>query len=76
VARYYFHLVSPHEVILDDEGVEVTDLAEARAEALKTIDELRRESPSAAEGWEGWRLDVADAAGSVVFSISLDERFH
>jgi hypothetical protein len=57
VARYYFHLVSQHEVILDKDGVEVADLAAAGAEALKAIEELRRESPSAATGWEGWWLE-------------------
>jgi hypothetical protein len=58
VARYYFHLVSEHEVILDKDGVEVADLAAAGAEALKAIEELRRESPSAATAGRagGWRL--------------------
>jgi uncharacterized protein YegP (UPF0339 family) len=73
VARYYFHLVSEHEVILDNEGVEVADLAAAGAEALKAIEELRRESPSAATGWEGWWLEVTDASGAVAFSINLDD---
>ena len=73
MARYYFHLVSEHEVILDEEGVEVADLAEAGTEALKAIEEFRRESPSAAKGWEGWWLEVTDASGAVVFSISLND---
>ena len=73
MARYYFHLVSQHEVILDKDGVEVADLAAAGAEALKAIEELRRESPSAATGWAGWWLEVTDASGVVVFSISLDD---
>jgi hypothetical protein len=72
VARYYFHLVSEHEVILDREGVEVADLAEAGAEALKAVEELRQEGPSAATDWAGWWLEVTDASGVVVFSISLD----
>ena len=73
MARYYFHLISWHDSILDEDGLEVADLAEARIEVLNAIEELRRENPVAATGWEGWRLDVTDAAGVVVLSISLDD---
>jgi hypothetical protein len=73
VARYYFHLISWHDSILDEEGLELADLAEARVEVLNAIEELRRENPVAATGWAGWRLDVTDAAGVVVLSISLDD---
>ena len=71
--QYYFHLVDQHDAIPDKDGLEVTDLAKARAEALDAIEEFRREYPSTAAEWEGWRLNVADGSGAVVFSISLDE---
>ena len=41
--RCYFHLVSCHDVILDDTGVEVADLENAEAEARKAIQELCQE---------------------------------
>jgi hypothetical protein len=41
--RCYFHLVNSHEEILDDEGVEVTDLESARCQAFAAISELRHE---------------------------------
>ena len=70
--RLYFHLVSAHEVIRDREGVEVADLYEARAQAVRAIRELRQEDASAARDWSGWTLTVADESGAVVFSLDLD----
>jgi hypothetical protein len=72
VARYYFHLANRRDFIRDEDGLELADLAQARTEALKAIEELRQENPVAAMDWAGWRLDVADSSGVVVFSISLD----
>jgi hypothetical protein len=67
----YFHLVSCHDVILDDTGVEVADLESAEAEARKAIQELRQEDDEADEMWAGWQLNVTDAFGRVVLSIPL-----
>jgi hypothetical protein len=67
----YFHLVSCHDVILDDTGVEVADLESAEAEARKAIQELRQEDDEADEMWAGWQLNVTDAFGRVLLSIPL-----
>ena len=75
MARYYFHLANGHDTVPDEDGIELNDLAEACAEAVGAIEELRRNNPSAAAKWKGWRLDVADAFGTIVFSIRLDEPF-
>ena len=72
MARYYFHLADRHETIPDEDGLEVSDLAKAHAEALKVIEEFRTENPTMATEWEGWRLDVANGSGAIVFSINLD----
>jgi hypothetical protein len=74
--RIYFHLTSAHDVIRDSEGVEVADLQEALLEATKTVEELRQADASAARDWSGWRLDVTDAAGCVLFSLGLDSPVH
>ncbi|WP_205769926.1 hypothetical protein [Microvirga sp. KLBC 81] len=71
--RCYFHLVSSHDVILDEEGVEVADLEAAEAEARKAIQELREEDSEADEDWQGWQLNVTDRSGHVILSIPLDE---
>ncbi len=70
--RCYFHLVNGSEEILDTEGLEVADLDQAHAEALETLHTLAREDEAAAAAWAGWRLDVCDASGALLFSIGLD----
>ena len=55
----YFHLKDAHEIILDDEGVEVSGTHEARIQALLAVDELQGEDP---RNWLGWTLEVTDAA--------------
>jgi hypothetical protein len=57
------------EVLLDVEGVEVSDPHEARVQAALVIEELR---PTGAQYWSGWTLTATDAAGRVLFAIDLD----
>ena len=68
----YFHLVNGSEMICDMEGIEVADLDQAQAEAIETLHALAREDEDAAATWSGWRLDVLDASGKLLFSIGLD----
>ena len=71
--RIYFHLKGAHEVILDEEGVEVSGPQEARVQALLAIEELRDEKEG--QGWSGWSLVAADDWGTVLFSLDLDSLF-
>ena len=43
VKRYYFHLVDRYDVIPDEVGIEVVNLAQARVEALEAVHEFRQE---------------------------------
>jgi hypothetical protein len=70
--RCYFHLVNGHDAIRDTDGLEVTDLDQTHAEALETLHTLAQEDEEAAATWAGWRLEVSDTSGAVLFSISLD----
>ncbi|WP_046861734.1 DUF6894 family protein [Microvirga massiliensis] len=76
MSRYYLHLANQHEIILDKDGVEATDPDEVYTETVRALEELRRKSPAEAPRWEGWRLDVTEASGVVIFSISLAEPLH
>ena len=71
VMRCYFHLVSQHECLRDDEGIEVSDIETARLQALQAIHELRQESDDFEQEWCDWRLDIADSQGNVFLSIPL-----
>jgi hypothetical protein len=70
--RCYFHLVSGSEAIRDTEGLEVEDLDEAWTQAHEAVLDLAQDNPAAAATWAGWRLDVCDEPGAVLFSMSLD----
>jgi hypothetical protein len=70
--RCYFHLVSCHDAILDQTGVEVTDLAAAEVQAIRAVHELREEDPDADEDWQGWQLNVTGTSGHLLLSIPLD----
>ncbi|WP_230530734.1 DUF6894 family protein [Microvirga roseola] len=74
--RCYFNLVNGHEKILDDVGIEVSDLETATAEALRAIGELRQEEDGAAEEWAGWRLEVVCPEGNVLCSLPLNATLH
>jgi hypothetical protein len=67
--RIYFHLKDAHEVLVDVEGVEVSDPQEARVQAALALEELR---PTDVRYWSGWTLTAVDAAGRVLFSVDLD----
>ena len=72
----FFHLVDSQDTIHDLEGVDVTDLEQARTEAMRAIAEMRQEDPSAPMDWSGWALRVTDASGRVVLSLDLDGGVH
>ncbi len=70
--RYYFHLTNGEAVIRDEEGTEVSSMQTALISAMEMIEELRTEDPSAAEEWQGWRLEIVDASGRTVHTLPLD----
>jgi hypothetical protein len=74
--RCYFNLVSDDETMIDDEGVEVKDLDQAWAQALKAIAELRAEAEGETIEWDRWRLEAVDSSGKVLFTIDLTHQLH
>ncbi len=65
-----------HERILDETGIEVSDLEAAHYQAIKAIQELREEGEPDEVDWRGWHLEVTDVAGRVLFVIPLDASQH
>ena len=74
--RCYFNLVNGTEEIIDDDGIEVSGIDQARTQAMKAIAELRHEDNTVASEWKNWRLEVSDDEGEVLFSISLAIELH
>jgi hypothetical protein len=74
--RCFFLLVHCHETILDDIGIEVSDLVMAQVEARKAIAELRQEDDETSENWSGWRLDIVSSEGNLLHSLDLNMPLH
>jgi hypothetical protein len=74
--RLFIHLVDSQDTIHDLEGVEVTDLEQARTEAIRALADMRQEDPSAPQAWSGWTLRLTDGSGRVVLSFGLDAGVH
>ncbi|MEZ0169738.1 hypothetical protein [Microvirga sp. TS319] len=62
--------------MIDDEGVEVRDLDQAWAQALKAVMELRAEADGEPIEWDRWRLEATDSDGCVLFTIKLTHNLH
>lgn len=74
--KCYFNLVNGNERIRDQEGIEVKDIEQAWAQAIKAIEELREEDDGEAGDWDNWSLEVTDASGIVLFAINLGGSIH
>ena len=70
--RFYFNLTDGETVIRDEEGVEVSSLQVAVISAMEAVEELRAQDASNSDDWQGWKLEIVDAAGRAVQSIPLD----
>ena len=74
--RCFFNLINGPDRIPDLDGIEVADLEQAWAQAMKAIEELRAEDDGEAEDWANWSLEVTDASGNVLFAINLGNSLH
>ena len=74
--RCYFHLVCAHEELIDDEGVDVSDFENAKAQAIMAVRELQREARGIVEDWSGWQLNIVNAEGYLLWSTPLSLTLH
>jgi hypothetical protein len=72
--RYFFHVADGY-LVIDREGTELSDLASAKAEALRTSGEILRETHCGVWGHE-WRMDVTDEAGKPLFTLRFSATEH
>jgi hypothetical protein len=70
VARYYFNLVGPKGVIIDREGVEVSenDLDQA---IPRILEEFRSEEPELFDVGGVWSIEIVDGEGRSVVTFPL-----
>ena len=53
--------------------LEVRATGDLRPQILKALEEIRKEKPHLLEEGTGWRVNVADDSGQVLFSLALDD---
>ena len=70
--RCYFNLFSSHHTITDDEGLEVTDVAEARTFVRAAVTEMVQDGVAEIAHWRGWEMEARDASGTVLFTMGFD----
>jgi hypothetical protein len=68
--RYYFHLYND-VVSMDDEGVELADVAAARTNGIKEAREMMVEMVSEGRINFSHRIDIADESGAVIDSVTF-----
>ncbi|EIM24412.1 DUF6894 family protein [Microvirga lotononidis] len=71
-ARYFFHLVSDHEVIPDEEGIDLWNEEGALLSVIRAANGLIKEGLMSDE-WQDWCLEVMDGTGRTILRISLSD---
>ena len=70
--RCYFNLVSSHHTLIDEEGLEVADVEEARTFARDAVAEMVQDGLAEIAYWRGWQMETRDALGTVLFTMGFD----
>lgn len=70
MSRFYFH-VYDGKVFMDDVGVELADITQARTEALEQCRKLLTKRPGDFWTGEEWRIDVCCPRDVVRFSLKF-----
>ena len=66
--RYFFNV----DDLPDDEGVEMTDLATAKCEAVKMAGMIVCEEAATFVDKPSWRITVTDATGCSLFRLTIE----
>jgi hypothetical protein len=65
MTHVYFHCASSAQVMLDKQGIDVEDLAEAHQRAQQIVRKfISSEGP---DDWRSWTLHVTDDQGEEIF---------
>lgn len=68
---YFFH-IQDTKWNSDAEGLYLEDDGAARREAIRTTSEMVRDCPEDFWGSRPWSVTVTDAAGSILYEISMN----
>ena len=71
MALYFFHTRTDSRYS-DAEGTEFTTATEARAQAIITCGQMMKDAPNSFWGSRPWSVVVTDAAGLILWELSVD----
>lgn len=73
MSRFFFHVIDG-KFLVDAEGTELADLAEAKSEAIRTAGEVIRHGGQSA--WDGteWQMHVTDADQKTVLKLTFSAK--
>ena len=66
---YFFHVRTGYDLVSDDEGMELANLEEARAEAIESALELMANDLKSGEAPELRIYEVTDESGATVLTL-------
>ena len=73
MSRYYFHLRTNDEYVIDDTGIELQDAEEAFLEAIDGAREIAMEMLRHRRSAARYRFDVVDSDGRLMHAVPFSE---
>ena len=70
--KCYFNLSGSHQLIRDEDGIEVPDVERALPIAVEVAVSMLKSGEADPATWRGWRLEAVDSSGVVLFTLPLD----
>ena len=74
--HFYFHIREQGQLIPDEDGMMLRDLAEARQEATESCLDLIRNRVHGDHRVDGLRIEIADASGTIIESVNVRDGSH
>jgi hypothetical protein len=74
--HFYFHIREQGQLIPDEDGLMLRDLAQARQEAMESCLDLLRNRIHGEHSLDGLRIEIADASGKIIESVNVRDGAH
>jgi hypothetical protein len=73
MAMFYFHIQKGDCLVEDEEGIELFDLTEARAEAIETARDIMAEAIRSGDDWVEKAFVITDEQGRRLVTIPMTD---
>ncbi len=67
--RYFFHLKYGNRMVVDQEGLYLHNLADARADVVESIRQILSEPDIEYDDVDGQKLEISDEAGETLLVV-------